>query len=253
MAFPKVKRYGWKPDHPDQRDVFFSAPPKVIKALPPNFDMRAEMPPVFNQGNLGSCTANAACALVWYLGIKEGHDIVVPSRLFEYYNTRLLEGTTRQDSGASIRDAIKAMTRWGFCPESDWPYNIAAFAKKPPQAAYKDATKNIVRQYHAVPKAGSQIKAALSQGNPVDFGFTVYQSFEGNAVASTGIVPMPLPSEQVLGGHSVLIVGYDDANSWYIVRNSWGEEWGDKGYCYMPYQFIEGRNASDFWTINAVP
>jgi C1A family cysteine protease len=253
MAF-KVQRYGWRPDRPDHRDLQFKATPKILKALPASIDLRPQMPPVFDQGDLGSCTANAACALVWYTGLKEGHPSVEPSRLFEYWNTRAIEGTTREDSGASIRDSIKAMVQRGFAPEADWPYHIGKFKAKPPAIAYSDAKKNLIRQYHSVPQTAAQIKSALAQNLPVDFGFTVYESFEGDAVASTGIVPMPSKNESVVGGHAVLIVGYDDSKNAYIVRNSWGSGWGIQGYCYMLYDYIHSqRLASDFWVINAVP
>jgi C1A family cysteine protease len=254
MGFPNVKKYGWKPDHPDHRDLLFKRKLKEVQALPPLVDLRPQMPPVFDQGDLGSCTANSSLALAWYLAIKEGHPSVEPSRLFQYYNTRALEGTTRYDSGASIRDSIKSLAKWGFASETAWPYNIAKFKVKPPAAAYNEAKKEIVKQYHSVPQDAGQIKAALALGLPVDFGFTVYKSFESDGVAKTGIVPMPEPHEQILGGHAVLIVGYDDEKQMFIVRNSWGVEWGDKGYFYMPYAYVLNRRlASDFWVVNAVP
>lgn len=254
MGFPKVMRYGWKPDHPDHRDLQFKLAPRVLKALPPMVDLRPQMPPIFDQGNLGSCTANSSCALVWYTAIKEGHPSVEPSRLFQYYNTRVLEGTVRYDSGASIRDSIKSMVKYGFAPETAWPYNISKFKTKPPVAAFNAAKLELVKKYSSVPQTLDQIKGALAQGLPVDFGFTVYQSFESHEVATTGMVPMPQHGEKVLGGHAVLIVGYDDEKQVFIVRNSWGPEWGVGGYFYMPYAYVVNvRLASDFWVINAVP
>lgn len=249
-----VKRYGWIRDLPDHRDLLFSAPAHRTISLPPSVDLRSKCPVVFDQGLLGSCTANACASLCWYAELKEGHPSVEPSRLFIYYNTRVIEGTVGIDSGASIRDAIKAVAQCGYAPDVDWPYDIHKFTERPPQKAYDDAQKKIVTQYHSVPQTPSHLKAALALGGPVEFGFSVYSSFEGDEVAKTGIMTMPRPHEVVVGGHAVNLVGYDDSKQLYIVRNSWGEGWGDKGYFYMPYAFVHNpRLASDFWVINVVP
>jgi C1A family cysteine protease len=253
MAYKNVKKYGWKPDHPDHRDLQFTVARKTLKALPPKVDLRPQMPPVFNQGELGSCTANSACALIANGLTHEGQPLVIPSRLFQYYNTRLLENTVRTDSGGSIRDSIKALAQYGFCPEALWPYNIKDFAKKPSPKLYAIAKKDVIKQYHRVTQNEDQIKAALAQNLPVDFGFTVYESFESDSVAATGLVPMPVAHEKIMGGHAVLIVGYDDEKSLYTVRNSWGSGWGVDGYCYMPYAFINSpKYASDFWVVSVV-
>ncbi len=250
----KIQKYGWKRDLPDHRDFIFSTPPVLTDALPSSVDLRDKCPPVFDQGQLGSCTANGCAGLCWFDELKEGHPSVEPSRLFIYYATRAIEGTVSHDAGASIRDAIKSVVLNGYPPEADWPYNISEFAVKPPTQAYNDAKKEVITQYHSVPQVPAQLKAALAQGFPIEFGFTVYESFESDAVAKTGIMLMPHAHESVLGGHAVVLVGYDDSKQWYIVRNSWGEGWGDKGYFYMPYKFAHNpRLASDFWVINAVP
>lgn len=246
-----IKRFGWKPDLPDQRDVLYKAPPKVLKALPTSIDLRANMPPVFDQGDLGSCTANATAAQVWFLDKTKPAE---PSRLFIYYNSRALEGTIRSDSGASIRDSIKSVVRWGFCTDVSWPYHIPYFTRKPSQRSYAEGRLELITQYARVPQEAKTIKSVLAQGLPVNFGFTVYESFEGAETSTTGVMPLPASNERTLGGHAVLIVGYDDAKEWYIVRNSWSDQWGDKGYFYMPYAFAHNPGfADDFWVVKAVP
>lgn len=247
----KFNRYGWRPDVPDARDRLFAAKPEHIAARPPSFDLRPKMPPVYDQGDLGSCTANASGAAVQYLHEKEGKPYPVPSRLFIYYNTRALEGTTRYDAGGQIRDAIKALNTQGAPPETDWAYIIQKFAQKPPQKAYSDGASHKILTYQRVVQLAEQIESAISQGYPVVIGFTVYTSFESQQVAQTGIVPMPnFKTEKVLGGHAVLIVGYDSAKQMFTVRNSWGAGWGDKGYFHVPYAyFLCAQLADDLWTI----
>lgn len=250
MAF-QIEKYGWRRDLPDHRDLKFKAKKDVVKSLPPVVDNRGTMPAVFDQGQLGSCTSNATAGQIWALAQNKA---LIPSRLFIYYNSRKLEGTTGSDSGASIRDSIKSVVRWGYAPETDWPYDISKFKKAPPKNAYNDAVKDKISKYQSVSQDPNSIKAALVTGDTVNFGFTVYESFESDAVTQTGIVPMPQPNETVLGGHAVLLVGYDDSKNWYIARNSWGAGWGDKGYFYMPYAYVHNHNlASDFWVITGVP
>jgi C1A family cysteine protease len=185
--------------------------------------------------------------------MKLNQNSFVPSRLFIYYCERVMEGSVDQDAGAEIRDGIKAVATTGAPPETDWPYDISKFTDKPPQKAYDDAKQDLVTSYLSVPQDLDSLRGCLAEGYPIVFGFTVYESFEGDAVASTGVVPMPGVSEQVLGGHCVVAVGYDDDKQQFIVRNSWGTGWGDQGYCYMPYKYLSDQNlASDFWTIRSV-
>jgi C1A family cysteine protease len=250
----KIQSYGWIPDLPDQRDYLYSAPVHLLKALPASFDLRPGCPPVYDQGQLGSCTANAIAGAIEFDQIKQKlAQIFVPSRLFIYYNERAMEGTVNSDSGAMIRDGVQSVATQGGCPETEWPYIISQFTVKPPQQCYQDALAHKVTLYQRVTPTLSQLKGCLASGYPFVFGFTVYESFESDAVAQTGIVPMPQYGEQVLGGHAVLACGYQDANQVFIVRNSWGDQWGDKGYCYMPYGYLTNPQlASDFWTIRTV-
>lgn len=251
----QLERYGWVRDIPDQRDVLYAPPPQISSALPPRVDLRSGFPPPYDQGALGSCTANAIAGALQFLEGKEGSPApVMPSRLFIYYNERVLEGSTGSDSGAQIRDGIKTVVREGFCPEAEWPYDIDAFATKPLAAAYRDALKERVSQYLRLTPATVALLTCLASGYPFVFGFSVYESFESLQVASTGIVHLPHPSERLVGGHAVVAVGYDQSEGRFIVRNSWGGRWGMAGYFTMPFQYLtDPMLAADFWTIRRVP
>ena len=245
-----IRRYGWKPGLPDQRDVPFQA---TVTHLPAIVSLRDAMPSVYDQGQLGSCTANALAAQFDYMRHDQGEPFMTPSRLFIYYNERAIEGTTSSDSGAMGRDGIKSLKTQGVCPESEWPYNIKKFASKPSVSCYADALKFEELTYKRVDHTNlTSITTALTQGLPVSFGFTVYESFESDEVAKTGILPMPAAGESVVGGHEVLVVGYDDSKQLAEVRNSWGASWGDAGYFWMPYKYLTSKLCSDFWVIDKV-
>jgi C1A family cysteine protease len=248
----KVAGYGWVPDLPDARDHLFAAAPPVLSSLPSSVDLRGECPPVYDQGQLGSCTANAIGGAIEFDQMKQKlNDVFEPSRLFIYYNERAMEGTVDSDSGAQIRDGIKSVHKTGYCHEDNmWPYDITKFKDKPPQAAFDDAGKHHIVSYQRVARDLNQMKGCLAAGYPFVFGFTVYDSFESAEVAQSGHCPMPQPNEGVVGGHAVVGVGYDDSQNAFIVRNSWGNSWGMAGYFTLPYAYLTQRGlASDFWTI----
>jgi C1A family cysteine protease len=248
------QHYGWIPDLPDQRDHVYAAPPKVLAVLPKKADLRPKCPPVLDQGELGSCTANAIANAFRFDEMKQKvAKPMAPSRLFIYYNERAMEGTIHSDAGAQIRDGIKSVVKQGVCPETEWPYDIAKFAQKPPAKAFKDALKHQALSYQRLIQSLSQMKGCLAAGYPFVFGFSVYESFESQSVAKTGKVPIPGPTEKSLGGHAVLAVGYDDADQHVTVMNSWSAKWGDKGCFYLPYAYInDGNLAADFWTVRIV-
>jgi C1A family cysteine protease len=134
-----------------------------------------------------------------------------------------------------------------------WPYNVQKFAQKPPANAYKDALSHQALSYQRVTPTLQQMKGCLASGYPFVFGFTAYESFESEAVAKTGKLNMPKKNEQVVGGHAVMAVGYDNKSSRFIIRNSWGSQWGINGYFTMPYDYLLNGNLSDdFWTIRIV-
>jgi C1A family cysteine protease len=250
----KIKRYGWVPDLPDARDHLYAAPAPVMATLPPKADLRPQCPPVYDQGQLGSCTANAIAAAIQFDRMKESlSPDFVPSRLFIYYNERAIEGTVSTDSGAQIRDGIKTVATQGACPEPDWPYVITQFATKPPKLDYSEALGDRAVSYSRLTQNLNLLKGCLASGFPFVFGFTVYESFESQAVAQSGMVPMPSPNEKTVGGHAVMAVGYDDTAQRFIVRNSWATTWGISGYFMMPYAYVTDPNlADDLWTIRLV-
>lgn len=251
----KVQRYGWVPDLPDARDHLYSAPIARIGPLPPSIDLRADCPAVYDQGQLGSCTANAIGAAIQFDRMKQALEPDwIPSRLFIYYNERVIERSVPYDRGAQIRDGIKSVATVGACDEALWPYDIAEFAKKPPQAAFDAAEETKAASYCRVARLLTQMKGCLASGYPFVFGFTVYDAFESDEVAKTGVLNMPdLSQEKVVGGHAVLAVGYDDSSQRFTVRNSWGPDWGQAGYFTMPYTYLIDENLSDdFWTIRLI-
>jgi C1A family cysteine protease len=256
----KVARYGWLPDLPDHRDYLFSAPAAVLAKLPAKVDLTSKCPDVYDQGEIGSCTANAIGGAVEFDQMKQKlRAVFIPSRLFIYYNERAMENTVNDDSGAMIRDGIKSVSKQGVCPETMWPYDPTPFpqnahlTKKPTRRCYTEALKHTAVEYQRVPRNLSQMKGCLASGYPFILGFTVYESFESEEVARTGKMPMPSPSEHVMGGHAVVAVGYTDKESRFRVRNSWGVDWGVNGYFTMPYAYLLDDNLSDdFWKITLV-
>jgi C1A family cysteine protease len=258
--------YGWMPDLPDNRDHLYAAPMAKLRRLPASADLRKQCPSVYNQGQIGSCTANAIAAAIQFDRKKQKLSDFTPSRLFIYYNERSMEHSVPLDNGAQIRDGIKSVGKIGACPEKEWPYddtpadpntNVwstgAKPAQKPSKDCYKDAKKFRAVSYQRVDRTLSQMKGCLADGYPFVFGFTVYDAFEGAEVEKTGVLNMPLPGEGVVGGHAVLAVGYDDKTQCFMVRNSWGTRWGKRGYFTMPYSYLLTENLSDdFWTIRVV-
>ena len=262
----KIARYGWTPDLPDQRDHLYAAPLPKLGPLPAKVDLRKLCPKVYDQGQIGSCTANAIAGAIEFDLNNQKLKSFTPSRLFIYFNERSMEHSVATDSGAQIRDGVKSVNQLGVCPETEWTYDAtpadpntsvwpagAKPAQKPTPACYQDALNHQVTSYQRVNRDLAQMKGCLAAGYPFVFGFTVYDAFESGVVAKTGVLNMPTSAEQVVGGHAVLCVGYDDVAQRFIVRNSWGAKWGQKGYFTMPYAYMITRGlASDFWTIRVV-
>ncbi|MGH9094447.1 MAG: C1 family peptidase [Acidimicrobiales bacterium] len=246
----KTAGYGWVPQLPDLRDARLQVAP--VTSLPAAVDLstQPDMPPVYDQGQLGSCTGNAIAGAVDFDNHRQNHVFLTPSRLWVYYQERVIEGTVDQDAGGQIRDGIKSVAHLGVCPETDWPYDIATFAQTPPAKDYTDALGDRALTYQAVTQDLFALKSVLANGLPIVFGFTVYDSFESPEVASSGIAPMPDPTSKVVGGHAVVLVGYNDAVDRFRVRNSWGTGWGQSGYFELPYLYVTSSSlASDFWVI----
>lgn len=242
-------KYGCHRDVIDHRDYLLNQ--KTLSLLP-KVDLRLNCPVIYNQGNLGSCVANGTSFCIQFDQIKYHmtHQFV-PSRLFIYYNTRVIEHTVDLDSGTTIRDALTAVNRQGACPEPNWPYVINRFAIKPSHQAYLIGAKHLVKLYARILFDLNHMKQCLVDGFPFLFGMMVYSSFD--RVGPSGVVTTPTQSESVLGGHCMACVGYDDRKQSFIVRNSWGSNWGDRGYCYIPYTYMSNpKYTFDLWTIRTI-
>lgn len=239
--------YGWKPDSVDGRDHLFSVVHHPhIAELPSSVDLSGKMPAVFDQGELGSCTANAILAAFGFI-----HPGFTGSRLALYYDERNIEGTVNDDAGAEIRDGIKVMATQGVPSEAEWPYNIGRFREAPPQG-HGNAFK--LSSYSRL-VTGDDFHQCLAAGFPFVLGFQVWPDLESDAVASTGRLPLPNYDVEPIGGHAVCVIGYDQhspVGDAFLVRNSWGRDWGLKGDFWVPRAYFEHQDlASDAWTLRA--
>ena len=250
-----LRIYNHKKGKPDPRDLKFSVQLRLAAKvnLPLSLDFRVTntklIPMVLDQGNLGSCTANAASNALRFLLRKEKIKDWQPSRLYIYWFSRFIEGTTNEDSGAYIRDVMTAIHTYGACDEVLLPYNVNRYRIKPSNSNIRAATPHTRDfKYLSVDLNLTAIKQCLFAGFPIVFGIEVYESFETDTVARTGMVPMPNEAtEMLLGGHAVTMYGYDDTRRVFIVMNSWGIGWGDKGFFYLPYDYL--IYMSDLWTM----
>lgn len=241
-----IQRYGWKPSLPDPRDLIADASAITIAA---EVDPRKKLPKPYDQGQLGSCTANAIAAAIQYdVTLSKAADVSTPSRLDIYYGERKIEGSIDSDAGAYGRDGFKYAHTVGVIPEADWPYDISKFKQAPPADV---AHRHKIGAYKAVPRNQHSMMSVLSNRQTIAFGFSVFSSFESQEVATTGIMPVPQQGEQMIGGHEVLMVGYLKAHKQHVLcRNSWGTGWGMKGYFLMPWAIVLDANmSSDFRTI----
>jgi len=254
LKIRQVKRYGALPDIPDSRDIFTTFPKTVEYYKSADLRKLNFLPEVYDQGELGSSVAHTLLAAYIFSLKKEGIDENENLNLspqFIYYNQRLIAGTTECDSGASIRDGIKVLERLGVCKEEQYPYNLHFFKDKPVYEAYEYAFKHKHSvQYRRVRLLLEDIMKSISIKLPVLISFTVYNSFEHPDVARTGIMPVPKPGEKIVGHHCVLIVGYDITNKYLLCRNNRGANWGNGGYFWMPFSFVNSRNVSDLWIIS---
>lgn len=267
---------GWLKDYPDFRDYSVSrkslkplmdkmgiADP--LKAAPENIDLREWCPPVEDQGQLGSCTANAGVGMVEYFEKRAFGKHLDASRLFLYKATRNLMKVTG-DTGAYLRTTMQALVLFGVPPEEYYPYVVEDFDLEPPAFTYSFAQSYQALQYLRLDPLQTdtevlldRIKTNLAAGLPSIFGFTVYNSIQDSA--ATGKIPYPCKGEQVMGGHAVMAVGYDDkmeiknsscknkTTGAILIRNSWGTKWGEEGYGWLPYEYVTKGLATDWWTL----
>ena len=246
------RKYSLKPDKHDSRDFIYKMD---TISLPESVDMRPRQSPVVDQGALGSCTANAiGSGFREYLQIRDGHPLTLMSRLYLYWHERELMGTINEDSGAYIRDGFKVLQTLGCAPESRWVYDVTKFTQRPSSAAEEAAAQFKINEYNSV-LTFEEMQQALSDGLPVVIGIKVYESFESYNTGLTGIVTVPKDGEAFLGGHAVLVVGYkkfNDGVTYAIVKNSWGDNWGVFGYCYIPKDYFDKGFVMDMWTGNVI-
>ncbi len=236
----------WKASPEDSRDKKYSDHvPHSLVALPKLVDLASGMGPIKNQGQLGCCVGEASVAAVEFLERQYGLDANFSgSELFAYYNARR---DKTHDTGAYARDSIKAMATYGVCHESMWPFIARKFAVNPDAAVYADGKRTVITDYLRASTL-LDIKNALAQHHPVMLGFVCYDSLESQETARTGRVPMPKAYESVIGGHEICIVGYNDSTGYLKFKNSWGIDWGDKGYGYLPYGYVPAHS-DDYWVL----
>lgn len=251
------RHYGWTRSSPDIRDELYKFIPqrKTLLSLSDTKDLTPQMGPTLDQGNLGSCGPNSEASMIMLCQAVQGMLVDCPSRLFSYYATRLLMGTVAQDSGVDNRTMMKALNQYGFAPERSWAYQVEHFTTKPDQSVFDAAASNKVTAYRSVDQNLDTMLACIDEGHPVLFGFTVYSSFESNAVTQTGMVPMPKRTEQVLGGHDVVLCGFDMRKRLAKFKNSWNG-WGENGsgYGWLPFAYLTNPNlSSDFWMVDSIP
>ena len=249
------QKYGWKRDLPDKRDYLVKFTDFILESpIPKKIDLREKCPKIYDQGVLGSCTANAIGFLYQYDELKQ--NVLTkfrPSRLFIYYNEREIQGNIDHDCGSSLRDGMKTINKLGVCSEEMWDYDITKYQIKPTDDCYSFANLHKSIKYSKLSQKEILLKTCLNNGYPFAFGISIYESFESEDVSKNGVVPIPSKNEKLLGGHAMAAVGYDDEIDCFIVRNSWGVNWGINGYCYIPYKYItDPYLANDFWKLEKI-
>lgn len=246
-------KLGWRPEPADERDLDFQ---KLVSALnfaladgtQPSVDLRPWCSPVENQLNANACGGNAGVGALELLENLRGDPYVELSRLFLYYNARAEVSEAEIDEGSYMRCVMGSLAKFGICPEIEWPYDTSKVLIRPSWKSYRSAFAHRIKSFYKIFETGNErierIKAALLNKHPVVFGCKVFEAFK---YYKSGKVAMPESSGKLLGGHAMVIVGFDNEESTFIVRNSWGESWGESGYCKMPYAYLEAAEADDFW------
>jgi len=274
------RKYGWLPDRPDKRDKLYAALP--IDALPEKVSLRHLCSAVEDQGSLSSCVGNACAGMLEALENKNSNTTIITtpaplslwgrflcaigwkktgctivktvsetfqevSRLFIYYNGRARDGLEKYDRGCYIRSALKSLNTLGYCWEPLWGYDYNRVNVKPELRCYEDAKPKVITEYRSL-LTNAEMMTCLAEGYPFVIGLSIFTGFDSSKARLTGVIDMPKPSEASLGGHAVLCVGYDRSTKRFLMKNSWGEGWGDNGYFTIPFDYVAGYG-SDAWTI----
>lgn len=257
----KPHKYGCLKDRKDDRDFIYQTPRRFLKALPSSITFADAMSDAYNQESLGSCGAQAGALMIQHQRKRLRKVDFTPSRLLLYYQARVYEGTVNHDAGCQLRDIVKAATEKGVCPESMWPYEIQYYADNPSKPCWEEAEKWQVLSYTRVNQTLDQMRGCLAHIGPFIIGLQIYESFESESVAETGIVPMPkvgwswfrFGGEKLLGGHALTVIGYDDLSQKFLIQNSWGQRWGKDGRCQVPYEYLlSPKLAADAWVVQTV-
>jgi C1A family cysteine protease len=248
-VLPNRRAAGWLPDVPDHRDQLFKGL-KPRKAITEKVALKEEfLPPIGDQGNLGSCTGWAIRACLLYSLRQQGEVFRKPgyglSALFAYYQARLLDNSVNEDSGAYIRNVVKGAFNVGVATEASWPYKIERFAHKPSATAEKTARWHQVKGGYKRCLDVDDILQAISYDTPVAGGFSWFSNSDG----PNGHMPMPGPRDSLEGGHAICIVGGDPKTREFKFSNSWSDKWGDDGYGYVPFAFMERGWMDDCWAV----
>jgi hypothetical protein len=243
------RSFGCIPGLPDHRDFRASMIPGALATVqPPMVDLLSQLPPVYDQDGIGSCSSNACAGLFRFNIKKQQLADFDPSRLWLYYEARKLRGWQDSDSGSVIADNIALAINPGLPPELDWPYIPSKFRDAPPQKSYDDAKAHEATVYARI-EGLDEMRGCLAAGFPFEFGITLYEGFESPQTWQTGEVPEP--SGAVIGGHAMLCVGYDDSTRRFRIRNSWGSGWGQSGNGTISYDYMLNLGF-DLWTIRQV-
>jgi C1A family cysteine protease len=259
LPLPDVQVLAQIADQPDLVDVVehrFNESSAVSSApqadLPPAIDLRPLGPPAYNQGQMGSSVAQPLAAAIQFDQMRRNEPPFLPSRLFIYYNARRFAGDTSGDTGARLADAVRSVVELGVCPEDLWSYELDLLTAEPPEQCYAVAAEHRFPGVVQIVSSLENVKRCLTDSIPVVFGLTVHNSFLNSDVSETGRVPLPGPDDPLIGGHAMLLVGYDDSQREFVVRNSWGRDWGVDGHCFIPYEYVLGADGSqtEFWALN---
>jgi len=233
--------FGWKPGAKTiEGEMYFS--PIGFGTLPEEFTLKDKFTqPIQTQSHIPSCVAHAISSLIYYRMTRES------SRLFTYYNARLIEGSIGKFVGTTIESGIQTLSKWGWCDEANWEYNTNKCNIAPSSSLYVEAEQNKIANAKRLPRDLDVLKTALCSGDPFCLGFLVFEEFEG--AEENGVVKLPKDTTSPMGGHAVLAVGYSDSRQCILARNSFGPTWGDEGYLWIPYDYLTTEELSDdFWT-----